>query len=148
MQPDETFKESYDSLGRFERGRSKGKLTRTDSLSWQDKSWVVGIQIDTESKAYDWNRLRADRIINDKVGGKPIVLVLSEDDQSFAAFERPDDSLYFSIRNDTLFVNDKRYNFSGRDLATLSERLRAVKAYQEFWHSWRTFHPNTKRYQE
>lgn len=147
MQIDEASRESYDSTGRFEKGKSKGKLTRKDSLSWENKSWIVGIQIDTESKAYDWNRLKEERIINDKIGGKPIVLVLAEDDQSFAAFERPSDSLHFSIRNDTLFANDKRYNFSGRDLGTLSERLEGVKAYQEFWHSWRTFHPNTTKFE-
>jgi len=147
MQLDEASKESYDSLGKFERGRSKGKLTRTDSLSWKDKSWVVGIQINAESKAYDWIRLKEERIINDKVGGKPIVLAVAADDQSFTAFERPSETDNFTLRNDTLFVNDKSYNFSGRDLATLSERLKGVKAYQEFWHSWRTFHPNTKQYQ-
>ena len=147
MQVDESSRQSYDSTGRFEKGKSKGKLTRKDSLSWENKSWVVGIQIDGESKAYDWNQLKQLRVINDKVGGKPIVLALAEDDQSFAAFERPADSLHFSIQNDTLVAKDKRYNFLGRDLATLSERLNSVKAYQEFWHSWRTFHPNTKKYE-
>lgn len=147
MQLDETSRENYDSLGRFEKGKSKGKLTRRDSLSWEDKSWIVGIQVGTESKAYDWNHLMSKRVINDKVGDKPVVLVLSDDDQSFAAFERPADSLLFSIRNDTLIMNGKRFTFSGRDLATLSVRLKTVKAYQEFWHSWRTFHPNTKKFE-
>ena len=58
MQLDEASRDSYDSLGRFERGKSKGKFTWTDSLSWKDKSWVVGIQINNESKAYDWNQLK------------------------------------------------------------------------------------------
>jgi hypothetical protein len=147
MQLDEASRDSYDSLARFERGKSKGKFTRTDSLSWKDKSWVVGIEINNESKAYDWNQLKVNRIINDQVGGKSIVLALSADNQSFVAFERPADSFTFSIRNDTLFVNNKSYNFSGKDL-TSSSRLKGVKAYQEFWHSWRTFHPNTKIYQE
>src|SRR5918994_2035938 len=44
MQEDVSSTKSYDSLGRFEKGKSKGKLTRTDSLSWNDKSWVVVIQ--------------------------------------------------------------------------------------------------------
>ncbi len=73
MQVDEVSKEFYDSLGRFESGRSKGKLTRTDSLSWKDKSWVVGVQINDETKAYDWIGLKQERIVNDVVGGKPIV---------------------------------------------------------------------------
>lgn len=147
MQIDENSRDNYDSLGRFEKGKSKGKLTRRDSLSWEKKSWIVGLQVGAESKAYDWNRLQADGIINDKVGDTPVVLVLSDDGQSFAAFERPTDSLLFSIRNDTLIMEDKQFSFSGRDLATLSGRLKPVKAYQEFWHSWRTFHPNTKKFE-
>ena len=38
MQPDETSTADYDTEGKFERGESKGKLTRTDRSSWQDKS--------------------------------------------------------------------------------------------------------------
>jgi len=145
MQVDEVSKLSYDSLGRYEHGKSKNSLTRTDSLSWNDKSWVIGLQVETSSKAYDWNKLKEMRIINDKVGTKPIVLVLSNDNQSFVAFERSSDAEIFVVRNDTLIVNDKRYSFSGRD-ATASHQLKKINAYQEFWHSWRTFHPQTEQY--
>jgi hypothetical protein len=148
MQIDQVSRDYYDSTGRFEKGRSKGKLTRTDSLSWKDKSWVVGIQVNGESKAFDWIELKQKRIVNDVVGGQPIVLAVAEDNQSFAAFERLSEADTFTFQNDTLYLRDKRYNFSGRDLSTLSDRLRTVKAYQEFWHSWRTFHPNTKQYRE
>jgi hypothetical protein len=147
MQVDETYKEYYDSLGRFEKGKSKGKLTRTDSVSWKDKSWVLGIQLNAESKAYDWLDLKKRRIVNDVVGGKPIVIAVAEDNQSFAVFERPNQTDTFSVRNDTLFVGQKAYNFSGRDLGSLTDRLVTVKAYQEFWHSWRTFHPETKKFE-
>ncbi len=147
MQLDETIKSKYDTLGRYEKGKSKGELTRTDSLSWKDKSWVIGIQIGNESKAYDWNHLKGKRIINDKIGQTPIIIVLSKDAQSFAAFERPSDTSEFIIRNDTLFAYNKPYNFLGRDLTSPSQHLRRIKAYQEFWHSWQTFHPATKRYQ-
>lgn len=146
MQGDEGSKVYYDSLGKFESGRSKGKLTRTDSASWNDKSWIVGVLIDTVSKAYDWNQLREERIINDNVGGVPIVIALSDDNQSFTAFERPVDAEKFSVSKDTIYANGASYDFSGRDLGTLTSRLKKVKVYQEFWHSWRTFHPNTKRY--
>jgi len=142
---DEVSKEYYDSLGKFESGRSKGKLTRTDSLAWKDKSWVVGVQINDEAKAYDWIGLKEARIVNDVVGGKPIVVAVASDNQSFVAFERFTDADTFTIRNDTLFTADRSYNFSGRDLGTLSGRLKSINAYQEFWHSWRTFHPNTKQ---
>ena len=145
MQVDEDSKSKYDSLGKFEHGKSKSDLTRTDSLSWKDKSWVVGLQVGSASKAYDWNKLKELRIINDKIGQTPIVLVLSSDNQSFVAFERSSNKETVAYNNDTLLVNDNRYNFSGKAL-TSSEQLKKVNAYQEFWHSWRTFHPNTEQY--
>jgi hypothetical protein len=144
MQLDKESKSNYDSIGKFEHGKSKGDLTRTDSLSWKDKSWVVGLQVGASSKAYDWNKLKEMRIINDKVGEKSIVLALSTDNQSFVAFERAEAET-FAIRKDTLIANDKRYDFSGRDLAS-AQPLKKVNAYQEFWHSWRTFHPQTEQY--
>lgn len=144
MQLDEASKTHYDSLGKFEHGKSKGDLTHTDSVSWSDKSWVIGLQIGAVSKAYDWNKLKEMRIINDQVGEKPIVLAMAADNQSFAAFERSEGET-FALRNDTLLVNDKRFNFSGRDL-TGAQDLKKVNAYQEFWHSWRTFHPQTDQF--
>ena len=147
MLADEASMESYDSLARYEKGKSKGKLTRTDSLSWQDKSWVIGIEEGNFSKAYDWIDLKSKRIIHDRIGEIPIVLALSEDEQSFAAFEIPNDTLTFSIRHDTLFNNQSAYDFSGRAVMGSTLPLRRIQAYQEFWHSWRAFHPNTKQYQ-
>ena len=146
MEMDEASKDNYDSKGKFERGESKGKLTRTDRASWNDKSWVVGIQMGNESKAYDWNRLIEYPVINDKVGGTPIVLAMASDRQSFAAFVRPAEADLFTIHEDRLSANGRTYDFSGRDLADPSRRLMQVKAFQEFWHSWRTFHPDTRTY--
>ncbi len=129
------------------RARSTGRLTRTDSLSWKDKSWVVGILKDPESKAYDWNFLKKQRIINDIVGTTPVIIVLSADGESFAAFERPDGADIFTLRNDTLSGSGNIYNFSGNNLSPGQGDLKRVNAYQEFWHSWRTFHPATQQYQ-
>ncbi|WP_276372594.1 DUF3179 domain-containing (seleno)protein [Chryseolinea sp. H1M3-3] len=145
MQADQSSTRYYDSLARFERGKGKSKLTGTDSLSWKEKSWVIGIQIDNTSKAYDWNELKEKRIVNDKIGDVPIVLVLSEDNQSFAAFERPSESEIFSIQQDTLRSGNAVYDFAGKRLASEAESLKRINAYQEFWHSWRTFHPETER---
>lgn len=147
MQYDPTFRSVYDSAGRFEKGKGRSALTRTDSLSWKDKSWVVGVTIQGESKAYDWNALREKRVINDEVGGTPIVVVIGSDNMSFMVFERPTPGHQFRVSGDTLYSEKLYYDFAGRDLAALTTKLPAVKAYQEFWHSWRTFHPDTKRYE-
>jgi hypothetical protein len=145
MQPDADFLAQYDTEGRFERGESKGSLTRTDRGSWNEKSWVVGVEVAGASKAYDWNRLKELRVINDNVGETPIVLVLAADGQGFAAFARPGGE--FQLEGDVLTSEGRRYDFAGRDLADPALRLRALPASQEFWHSWRTFHPETGRHE-
>jgi len=147
MQYDPGFRSVYDSTGRFEKGKGRSALTRTDSLSWKEKSWVVGLAVNGESKAYDWNELREKRVINDVVGNVPIVVAVASDNMSFMAFQRPTRGHQFTISGDTLFSEKQYYDFSGRDLAALTTRLPAVAAYQEFWHSWRTFHPDTKKYE-
>jgi hypothetical protein len=144
MQADPAFLKSYDTTMKYESGKSKRKLTGTDSLSWKDKSWVVGVKAGNETKAYDWNRLKAERIIHDQLGGTPLVLVLAKDNKSFFVFERPQDNGAFVLQNDTLVFNQHHYRIDGKGIDT-SFSLKPLPAYQEFWHSWRTFNPGTKK---
>ncbi|PWK17336.1 uncharacterized protein DUF3179 [Arcicella aurantiaca] len=145
MQPDLKFKDNYDSTAKYESGKSKKELTGTDSLSWKRKSWVVGIQLNQESIAIDWNRLLKERIVNIQIGNKPVVVALASDNKSFFAFERPDIQMKFSLKNDSLITQNRRFDLKGTN-TDLKISLKRINAYQEFWHSWQTFHPKTKRY--
>ena len=151
MQADPAFVDRYAKGFDYENGKSRKALTGTDTASWRDKSWVVGITVGRDAKAFDWNRLKRERAINDEVGGKPIVLVLAADTASFFAFERPDAATRFAVRGDSVVtvgapergVPERAYALTGRGAAGV---LAPVPASQEFWHSWRTFHPGTRRY--
>jgi hypothetical protein len=138
MQADKASKLSYDTLGKFEKGLSTGSLTNTDSISWSSKSWVIGVKVENQSKAYDWNELKVKRIINDKVGNTPIVLIISEDNNSFVAYERPNNQ-QFTLKNDTLYSKNFTYNFSGKNIPNGEMQLKKLNSYQEFWHSWKYF---------
>jgi len=141
MQADPNFIKSYDSTFKFESGKSKSKLTGTDSLSWNDKSWVIGVKAGKKTKAYDWNELKKQRLIQDKIASTPVLIVLSKNEKSFFAFERPDNST-FSITGDTLFFNQHKLRLDGKGIDTILT-LKPLLASQEFWHSWRTFNPGT-----
>lgn len=143
MEAEDVSIDSYDTLGRFEQGKSRSALTRTDSLSWRDKSWVIGIVVNDLSKAYDWNELEHSKIIHDKVGSTPVAIALSSDNRSFIAFERSEDE-QFIIRNDSLISPARTMDFAGRDENGNSAEI--IKSYQEFWHSWQQFHPDTEVY--
>lgn len=145
MQPDPSFVSSYDTTFKYESGKSKSKLTGTDSLSWKNKSWVVGITVDNISKAYDWNRLKEERIIRDKIGFKTILIVLASDNKSFFAYELPSADNIVSVMGDTVMVNNYRYRLNGKGFDS-PVTLKQINASQEFWHSWKTFHPETLKY--
>ena len=145
MQADSGYIKSYDSTTKFESGKSESKLTGTDSLSWKNKSWIAGVKAGKERKAYDWNALKKDRIIHDRINTIPVLLVLADDEKSFFAFERPTENAVFILNGDTLTYNNHSYRIDGKGLDT-SYSLKPLPVYQEFWHSWRTFNPDTKRY--
>lgn len=145
MQPDPVYQAKYDSMSRYESGRGKSTLTKTDTVSWKEKSWVVGIQVDGAARAFDWNRLKKERIINSQVGTTPVALVLSADKNSFFAFDKAINEP-FTLRNDTIFTKTGAHDLLGKRLTGTGSDLKRINAYQEFWHSWRTFHPGTERY--
>lgn len=145
LQPDSIFKEKYEKMDKYDAGKGSSDLTKKDSLSWKEKSWVVGIEINQVRKAFDWNRLKKERIINEVIGEKPIVLFLASDEKSFFAFERNSINQKFSFRNDSLITENIRYDLKGNSTDS-KLKLKKIKAYQEFWHSWKTFHPNTSKY--
>lgn len=147
MQPDSSFSEEYAQMDSYDVGLNRGALTNTDTLSWNEKSWVVGIEVDKKnSTAIDWNRLKQERIIHENVGKTPIVLALANDKKSFFAFLRPDAESVFTLQNDTLFNGKKSWNLLGIAHNPADGNLQSINAYQEFWHSWSTFHPHTTRY--
>ncbi|MBV9987527.1 MAG: DUF3179 domain-containing protein [Chitinophagaceae bacterium] len=153
MQADSNFKETYEKMANYEKGRSKSDLTRRDSLSWHDKSWVVGISYYPFAKAYDWNRLVKERLIQDSFPGLPVLLVLEKDTVSFHAWSRVLDgnALQFTKTADPELIRDGNtgsdWNMDGFCVSGVlkGKKLSLVKAYQEYWHSWREFHPGTLR---
>jgi hypothetical protein len=154
MQPDSLFKEEYDELKNFDEGKSKGKLTRPDTLSWKDKSWIIGVPMGLYARAYDWADLKKVHVINDEVAGIPLVVALENDTASFHVWNRiaGSDTLTFVYNDSTKTMMDKNSNsvwdWSGRcqEGGLKGTRLPIIQSYQEYWHSWRTFHPQTTQY--
>lgn len=144
MQPDPAFNKIYTGMAAYEEGKSKSGLTKRDTLSWLPKSWVIGIDMGKESKAYDWNSLQAQQIIHDELNNQPIMLVLAADNKSFVALKRNSRDEKFHLEGDSLTNGQQRYSFTGK-ATNGSKDLERINAYQEYWHSWQTFHPGTKK---
>jgi hypothetical protein len=154
MKPDTEFMDHYFKLEDYDKGTMRSELVRRDSGSWQHNSWIVGVKGDLSSKAYDWNELLQKRIIQDSIDKLPILLTIENDSASFHAYDRRvgDAVLSFRISGDRdLLVDDKTHsswNMAGVcvDGSLKGKRLVPVQSYNEFWHSWQTFHKDAKIY--
>ncbi len=154
LQPDTLFIKHYKGLLGFDEGTIKSSLEKRDSASWQFKSWIIGLEKDGHAKAYDWNELVKQRVINDTFQNLVMVLVLENDNRSFHVWNRQvNDKLLeftFDAASQTLRdnVTYSVWNMDGECVEGIlkESRLSALPAYQEFWHSWETFHPGTTKY--
>jgi len=154
LQPDSLFRKEYEELAKFDEGKTEGRLEKSDTLSWNDKSWVVGVSLGLFARAYDWNDLKSSKVINDNIEKTPVVVVLENDTASFHVWSRvvANDTLTFSYSDSLKAILDTNTNsvwdWSGRctEGTLKGSTLQVIQSYQEFWHSWRTFHPNTERY--
>ena len=152
LQPDPAFQKKYDKLSGFDIGTLPSGLERRDSASWKLKSWVIGIEHNKTAKAYDWNDLLSKRVINDSLPGLPLVITVEPDNASFHVWDRQVHGLILYFITDSTGMRDQGtgsvWNFDG--LSTegplKGQQLNPVQASQEFWHSWRTFHPKTESY--
>ena len=146
MQPDPQFAEAYAHMVGFAEGTKPGGLTGRDTASWQRKSWVVGVVVGESARAFDWNELVRDRVLTDRVGDQPVILLLGADGASFRVFasalelERTDDPSRFRDRTTGGLWDESGLALDGPQAGT---RLATVPAYQEFWHSWQDFRPGT-----
>ncbi len=153
LQPDSIFKEAYESIENYDEGKQKGNLTRRDSTSWNEKSWIVGIQIGMDAKAYDWNDLQKLRLINDVVGHRPVLVLANADSVSFHSFDRTVEGQVLSFTmSDVNKITDTQggsvWSWNGQCVSgpLQGKVLTPIQSYQEYWHSWRTFRPQTVKY--
>lgn len=154
LAPDTLYNKRYKGLAGYNKGTIKGSLEKRDSASWQPKSWVIGVVHNGITKAYDWNALVSKEIIADSVPGLPLLVALENDSTSFHVWNRQvnGQSLQFQktkAQNTLTDINtNSTWNMNGTCTAGAlkGSQLITVQSYQEFWHSWKNFHPATAIY--
>ena len=155
LQPDSNFKKQYAGLKGFDEGTIKSGLEKRDSLSWKFKSWVVGVSTKGNSRAYDWNQLVKQKMLTDSLASEPLLLVVEPNEKTFYVLNRNvnGQALQFTpsslvgMMEDTQTHSTWKLNGTCTSGLLQGNRLQHVQAYQEFWHSWESFHPNTTKYQ-
>lgn len=155
MQPDPSFADMYQQLENYDLAREMEPDSTTGEIrKWGMASWVVGVESGDAAKAFDWNDLLKARVINDKVGATPVVVALENDTLSYHVWNRALDGATLEFKLDSAgrgirdIATASLWNWSGQCIegSYQGKRLTPVQAHQEYWHSWRTFHPKTEQF--
>ena len=154
LQPDTNFRAEYDSLKGYDVGRRSNGLKSNDSVAWARKSWVVGVSISNSARAYDWNELVQKQWIEDSLHATPIIVTIEPNHKTHYVLMRELEGKQLHFDKDS--TGDKL-----RDKETMSlwlpngkcvggtmngKQLPHIQSYQEYWHSWKQFHPGTTAY--
>ncbi|MEO8710814.1 MAG: DUF3179 domain-containing (seleno)protein [Parafilimonas sp.] len=154
LQPDSNFKKEYADLTGYDEDTLKSSLEKRDSASWKLKSWVIGVNINNHTKAYDWNAVAKKNLIEDSVAGVSLLLTMKQDERTFYVLNRNTSNgiLHFSFDSAGQILHDDKtnstWNINGVciDGVMKGTQLKTEQSYQEFWHSWKEFHPQTEVY--
>jgi uncharacterized protein DUF3179 len=132
-----------------------GRKRADDRLPVKEK--VIGVRLGGEAKAYSFRALARDRVVNDTVGGVPLVVVFDPTSYSGAVYRRDPagtvlsftpGSTSFSLRDDR--TGSQWDGLSGKALSGIEAgmELEQVPITYSFWFGWADFYPNTEVYRQ
>lgn len=152
LSPDTGFRRTYgqDPYGDYYSSRSVFFPIDNEDSRLHPKAVVYGVESIGAAKAYPDSELAKVIIVNDVVGGTPLLATRDPDSKVVRVLERKiaDRVLEFELRNGKLF--DKQtgsgWTFNGSAVSgTLSgTQLNLVVASPHFWFAWAAFKPGTE----
>ena len=117
------------------------------------KALVVGVLADGAARAYPLEALRAHPVVNDAVGGQPVVVALDPATDTVVVFSRRvgERALTFAAGRERLGLRDREtgstwHVLTGQALSGPLEgrRLGRLPAHTAFWFAWKDFYPHTE----
>lgn len=124
----------------------------------KSRDLVVGVTAFSASRAYPVSRILAEKLIQDRLGGQPVLLVVGPDDKSIRIFQArlhpgepaPD---YYRKTNalgdvsGALFMDSigSEWSFAGCVVSGKSKGscLTPIPGTKDYWFDWRNYHPGT-----
>jgi hypothetical protein len=151
LQPDKNYVADYNDLKNYDRIQSIDKdstIKNKDTLV--RRSWVVGVIVNSQAKAYNWRKLVKTRLVNDRFASTPLMVGLEKDSLTYHVWNRmvKGKELHFALDQAGQLTDQETvstWNWDGLCTAGINKgmQLDKIQAYQEYLHSWKHFHPKT-----
>jgi hypothetical protein len=117
------------------------------------KEVVAGLRVGTEEKAFPFSQLRIARVVNDRVGGVPVLVVHRPSSDTTTAFEARAKGKVLQFKTVDVDAGSlvdlethSSWNAYGLclDGPLKGTQLRTLILMPEFWFAWSEFHPRTE----
>jgi hypothetical protein len=148
--------ELVDPYSRYYRSAAAGVAGReNEDDRLPVKSLVIGLAIGEDAKAYPLETVKESGLVEDLVGGEPVLLLERRSTGTFEVFSRrtKDGALNFSLDPSSGDLTDTQTGSSwavASGIATEGEltgtRLTRIQAPQLFWFAWADLYPDTNIY--
>ena len=131
----------------------EGRKHQDDRLPAKER--VIGLRLSGEVKAYAFSSLARDRVVDDVVGGIPLVIVFDGSSESGAAYRRDPNgpALDFQPGGRPMSMIDTQSGSEWDGLtgaatsgSSIGAVLVAVPVTYSFWFGWADFYPKTAVY--
>ena len=128
-----------------------GALTRDDRLPARET--IAGIEIGRDAVAFPFSALRVARVVNEHVGGVPILVVHQPSSDTTTAFDAraKGKTLKFQPANDDAsslvdFETHSTWNAYGLSIEgpMKGTQLKQVMLVPQFWFAWSQFRPGSR----
>ena len=110
---------------------------------------IIGVEVDTAARAYDWEELKKQRLVNDVLADVPLLVISDDAGTSAFVYDRSLDGqvLTFEMSDDGMKDTETGsvWDTFGRCTSgpMSGKVLRQRQSYQQFLRAWITFHPET-----
>jgi len=143
--------------------RKAGSVIDTSNTAYGPRELMLGVEYNRAARAYVLDRVLKQKLIQDRIGGSPVIVVVGPDARSVRVFEARTESragLPEFYRNadaesggaanaDRAIMVDSLtgsgWNFRGCAVSgpAMGECLRAIPAIKDYWFDWQRYHPQT-----
>src|SRR5215471_4064462 len=118
----------------------------------KDRDVVLGIELSGTSRAYAFDSALREKVLEDKISGVPVALLVANDGKSVRAFRSHwngnDIELYRDSQSSDGRLIDglgNNWNFEGCAVAgpANGQCLERIAILKDFWFDWKNYHPQT-----
>lgn len=105
-----------------------------------DKEEIYGLRVADVPKAYPMRALIARKVLNDKIGTTPILMVIDPASEAVRAYKRESHTFSSDLKDET----GRQWTVTEAALVSDDKQLPRIPGHHSFWFAWFGFFPHTE----